>query len=158
MSEEFEPRQAFSEELPFHSPVIDGYRKALTGLAVVAVVNVDTGHPLMVGYANDQALALTLEQQRVVLWSTSRNELWIKGKTSGNSLEIYDVTQDPLGRFILYWVDKVEHPACHLEARSCFFHDMVQRTLIEAPPKLMAGHLDRLEVMNAKVESRLLNL
>ena len=56
------------------------------GLAVLPVVlqDADTGAVLFVGYANEEALRATLLRRSAVLWSTSRNELWHKGATSGD--------------------------------------------------------------------------
>ena len=48
----------------------------------------DTGEVLIVGYANELALKTALRENMATFWSTSRNELWIKGKTSGDYLEI----------------------------------------------------------------------
>src|SRR5690606_42550 len=66
---------------------------AATGSQVVPVVlqDADSGEVLFIGYANEEALAATLERGSAVLWSTSRNELWHKGATSGDVLELVDV-------------------------------------------------------------------
>ena len=71
---------------------------AATGARVVPVVLQDasSGDVLFIGYANDQALKATLEERIAVLWSTSRNELWRKGATSGDVLELVDVRVIPL--------------------------------------------------------------
>ena len=53
--------------------------------------DVDTGEVLIVGYANKLAFETTLRENMATFWSTSRNELWIKGKTSGDYLEIVEV-------------------------------------------------------------------
>ena len=54
----------------------------------VAVQNVDTGEVILVAYANEQALRAAIETRSAVFWSTSRNELWEKGKTSGETFEL----------------------------------------------------------------------
>ena len=51
----------------------------------------DTGEVLIIGYVNMLALETALKENMATFWSTSRNELWIKGKTSGDYLEIVDV-------------------------------------------------------------------
>ena len=49
--------------------------------------DVESGEVLIVGYANEPALKTAIEEKKATFWSTSRNELWIKGKTSGDYLE-----------------------------------------------------------------------
>jgi phosphoribosyl-AMP cyclohydrolase len=63
------------------------------GQHVVPVVlqHADTKEVLYIAYANELALAETLKTRRAVLWSTSRNELWKKGETSGDFLDLVDV-------------------------------------------------------------------
>ena len=66
---------------------------AATGQQVVPVVlqHADTGEVLFLAYANELALRSTLEERTAVLWSTSRNELWRKGATSGDVLNLVEV-------------------------------------------------------------------
>jgi len=68
-------------------------RVAATDQAVVPVVlqHADTSQVLFVGYANRAALQASLDERIAVLWSTSRNELWRKGATSGDVLSLVDV-------------------------------------------------------------------
>ncbi|MDH5307371.1 MAG: hypothetical protein OEW02_09310, partial [Myxococcales bacterium] len=60
-------------------------------LVPVVLQHADTGDVLFVGYANREALRETLATRQAVLWSTSRNELWRKGATSGDVLDLIDV-------------------------------------------------------------------
>lgn len=79
----------------------------------VALQDVDTGEVLFVGYANEAALAATLERGQAVLYSTSRNELWHKGATSGDTLTIVDVRVNCEQNSLLYRVRRDGGGACH---------------------------------------------
>lgn len=88
---------------------------ASTGQAVLPVVlqHADTGDVLFIGYANQEALQATLDEQRAVLWSTSRNELWRKGATSGDVLELVDLRVNCEQNSMLYRVRPVGQGVCH---------------------------------------------
>lgn len=85
------------------------------GQHVVPVVlqHADTRDVLYIAYANDLALAETLKTRRAVLWSTSRNELWRKGETSGDVLELVDVRVNCEQNSLLYIVRPVRGGCCH---------------------------------------------
>lgn len=85
-----------------------------TGQDVLPVVlqNGDTGDVLFIGYANKLALDKTLELQQAVLWSTSRNELWHKGATSGDVLDLVEVRVNCEQNSLLYVV-RPRSGACH---------------------------------------------
>jgi phosphoribosyl-AMP cyclohydrolase len=86
-----------------------------TGAKVVPVVvqNIDSGEVLVVAYANEVALQKTLERRKAVFWSTSRNELWIKGATSGDYLDLVEVRVNCEQNSLLYLVRPVGEGACH---------------------------------------------
>ena len=90
-------------------------RVAATDQAVVPVVlqHADTGHVLFVGYANELALQTSLNERIAVLWSTSRNELWRKGATSGDTLTLVDVRVNCEQNSLLYMVRPVNPGVCH---------------------------------------------
>ncbi|MCH2155307.1 MAG: phosphoribosyl-AMP cyclohydrolase [Opitutales bacterium] len=75
--------------------------------------NASTGEVLMVGYANETALNYTRESGLATFWSSSRNELWIKGKTSGDSLHIEDIRVNCEQNSILYLVRPQGKGTCH---------------------------------------------
>lgn len=93
---------------------------AATGARVVPVVLQDarSGDVLFIGYANDEALKATLDERIAVLWSTSRNELWRKGATSGDVLELVDVRVNCEQNSLLYLVNRTTGGACHTKAPS----------------------------------------
>jgi phosphoribosyl-AMP cyclohydrolase len=86
-----------------------------TGQHVVPVVlqDADSGDVLFVGYANEEALRATLERRSAVLWSTSRDELWHKGATSGDTLDLVDVRVNCEQNSLLYRVRPSTGGACH---------------------------------------------
>ena len=75
----------------------------------------ETGEVLILGYANQIALDTTIEQGMATFWSTSRNELWIKGKTSGDYLEIVEVRVNCEQNSVLYRVRPKGQGACHVK-------------------------------------------
>ena len=75
--------------------------------------DVESGEVLIVGYANELALQTTLKENMATFWSTSRNELWIKGKTSGDYLEIVEVCVNCEQNSLLYRVKPKGKGACH---------------------------------------------
>jgi phosphoribosyl-AMP cyclohydrolase len=87
---------------------------AATGAQVVPVVlqNADSGEVLFIGYANDHALRETLRTRQAVLWSTSRNELWHKGASSGDVLDLVEVRVNCEQNSLLYRV-RPRAGACH---------------------------------------------
>jgi phosphoribosyl-AMP cyclohydrolase / phosphoribosyl-ATP pyrophosphohydrolase len=90
------------------------------GLVPVIAQDRATGVIRMLAWANEEALRATVTKARATFWSRSRNELWEKGATSGNSMKVYDVRIDCDGDAILYVVDAMG-PSCHTNATSCFF-------------------------------------
>jgi phosphoribosyl-AMP cyclohydrolase len=86
-----------------------------TGAEVVPVVvqDADTRDVLVVAYANQLALEKTLETGIATFWSTSRNELWIKGATSGDTLKIDEVRVNCEQNSLLYLVRMMGGGVCH---------------------------------------------
>jgi len=74
-----------------------------------------TGEVLIVGYANQLALDTALKEGMATFWSSSRNELWIKGKTSGDYLEIVEVRVNCEQNSVLYRVRPKGQGACHVK-------------------------------------------
>jgi len=72
-----------------------------------------TGEVLILGYANRLALETALRERKAVFWSTSRNELWIKGLTSGDFLELVEVRVNCEQNSLLYKVRPAGQGACH---------------------------------------------
>jgi phosphoribosyl-AMP cyclohydrolase len=100
------------------------------GLIPAVVQDADTKDVLMLGWMNAESLNLTLQTRQVTFWSRSRSELWRKGATSGNTLEMVELRIDCDEDAILV----LAHPAgptCHTGATSCFFRPLTIVTLTE---------------------------
>ena len=90
------------------------------GLIPAIVVDAISGKVLTLAYMNRESLRISMEKGRTCFWSRSRQELWLKGETSGNVQHIVSITADCDGDALLVLVEK-EGPACHTGADSCFF-------------------------------------
>lgn len=90
------------------------------GLVPVVVQDWTTGEVLTLAYANAEAVARTRETGELHLWSRSRQELWHKGATSGNTQAVRALRLDCDGDALLALVEPAG-PACHTGERTCFF-------------------------------------
>lgn len=87
---------------------------------IPAIAQDVTNHEvLMLAYMNAQSLALTLSTGKATYWSRSRNEIWVKGATSGHFQEVHSVSLDCDGDALLIQVTQTG-AACHTGDRSCF--------------------------------------
>lgn len=88
---------------------------AATGQTLLPVIvqHADTGAVLTLAYANREALNRTLKDRVAVFWSSSRNELWIKGATSGDFLDLVDVRVNCEQNSLLYIVRPRGEGVCH---------------------------------------------
>ncbi|HEY2293583.1 MAG TPA: bifunctional phosphoribosyl-AMP cyclohydrolase/phosphoribosyl-ATP diphosphatase HisIE [Thermoanaerobaculia bacterium] len=89
------------------------------GLLPVVVQDAGSGAVLMLAYANREAVEKTLATRQAHFWSRSRQSLWKKGETSGNTLQVLEVTADCDGDALLVRALPAG-PACHRGTRSCF--------------------------------------
>lgn len=83
------------------------------GLLPVIVQDVATERILMLGYANEEAFEETINSKLATFWSTSRNELWTKGKTSGDYMTIQEILIDCDQDAIVYRVKLAGNGVCH---------------------------------------------
>jgi len=83
-----------------------------------------TGEVLMLAYMNQAALTKTLETKAATYWSRSRNELWVKGATSGHTQQVVSVSLDCDSDAILIKVNQVG-AACHTGDRTCFHTELI---------------------------------
>ena len=79
-----------------------------------------TDEVLMMAYMNRDTLAMTLKTARMTYWSRSRQEVWVKGATSGNTQQVHSVRLDCDGDALLFRV-KQKGGACHTGHESCFY-------------------------------------
>jgi len=113
------------------------------GVIPAVAQSVDTGLVLMVGYVNEIALQTALSEKVAVFWSTSRNELWIKGASSGDFLELIEVRVNCEQNSLLYLVRPRGKGVCHTRDEtgtsrpSCFYRvlagDALRHSPLEAP-------------------------
>ena len=96
------------------------------GLIPAIVVDDGTGDVLMLAYMNRESLKISLEKKLTCFWSRSRNELWLKGETSGNYQHIIEIKADCDRDTLLVFV-KPDGPACHLGNYSCFADNVMER-------------------------------
>ena len=95
------------------------------GLIPAIVVDAVSKKVLTLAYMNRESLAISLEKELTCFWSRSRQELWLKGETSGNYQHIVSVTADCDKDALLVLVEK-DGPACHLGTDSCFSNPVWQ--------------------------------
>ena len=94
------------------------------GLIPAIVVDDETGKVLTLAYMNKESLAVSLEKGLTCFWSRSRQELWLKGETSGNYQHIVSITADCDYDALEVRVKK-DGPACHTGAESCFHNPVM---------------------------------
>ena len=92
----------------------------------VAVQNADTGEVILVAYTNEVAFKKAVETRTAVFWSTSRNELWEKGKSSGETFDLVGVYVNCEQNSLLYKVRPRRGDICHTKnrqgrPRNCFY-------------------------------------
>jgi len=100
----------------------------------VALQNADTREVILVAYTNEIAMKKTLESGTVVLWSTSRNELWEKGKTSGETFELVEAFVNCEQNSLVYTVRPRRGGICHTknqkgQPRNCYYRRINPVTL-----------------------------
>ncbi len=100
----------------------------------VAVQHADTHELILVAYTNEKAMRQTFATRTLVLWSTSRNELWEKGKSSGETFEVLEARVNCEQNSLLYLVRPRRGGICHTknvrgEPRNCYYRRINLDTL-----------------------------
>jgi phosphoribosyl-AMP cyclohydrolase len=90
------------------------------GLVTAVVTDADNGGVLMVAHMNREAIARSLASGQVHFWSRSRQQLWLKGETSGHYLDLVEMRVD-CDQDALWVIARPAGPACHTGAASCFY-------------------------------------
>lgn len=109
-----------SNQLP---PEILALLKDAHALIPAIAQDAASGEILMLAYMNAESLALTIQTGRATYFSRSRNELWEKGSTSGNTQLVHAISLDCDGDALVLKVEQ-NGPACHTGNRSCFFRSI----------------------------------
>jgi phosphoribosyl-AMP cyclohydrolase len=100
-------------------PQVEALLKDPAALIPAIVQDVTNNEVLMLAYMNAESLALTLSTGKATYWSRSRNELWVKGATSGHYQDVHSVALDCDGDSLLLKVTQTG-AACHTGDRTCF--------------------------------------
>jgi phosphoribosyl-AMP cyclohydrolase len=100
-------------------PQVAALLKDPAALIPAVVQDVSSNEVLMLAYMNSESLALTLSTGKATYWSRSRNELWVKGATSGHFQEVHSISLDCDGDALLLKVIQTG-VACHTGDRTCF--------------------------------------
>ena len=102
------------------------FKKNSDGMVPVIVQDYKTDAVLMLAYMNKEAYEKTLSTGKMTYWSRSRDELWVKGDTSGHYQYVKKLTADCDKDTILAKVSQIG-PACHTGSYSCFFNDIMEK-------------------------------
>ena len=100
-------------------PAVTALLKDPTTLIPAVVQDSATHEVLMLAYMSQESLALTLSTGKATYWSRSRNELWVKGATSGHHQKVVSVALDCDGDALLITVEQTG-VACHTGEKTCF--------------------------------------
>ena len=117
------------------------------GLLPAIAQDATTGVVRMQAWVTAEAVRATAESGYATFFSRSRNQLWKKGETSGNTLRVRQIRIDCDGDAILYLVD-AEGPTCHTGKTSCFFRDGASED--DGPPEAPAAILSRVAAVIAE--------
>ncbi|MDO4618927.1 MAG: bifunctional phosphoribosyl-AMP cyclohydrolase/phosphoribosyl-ATP diphosphatase HisIE [Clostridia bacterium] len=123
------------------------------GLVPAVLQDSTTKKVLMVAYMNEESLKMTLETKKATFFSRSRNELWVKGATSGNYMNVESVDVDCDADCLLVSVTP-EGPACHTGNETCFYRTIKDGEIEDKEEKSGADILPRLQMV---AEDRLKN-
>ena len=104
-----------------NSTITPDFSKDPNGLVPAVAQDYETGEILMLAYINEDAWNESLNINRGVYWSRSRQELWRKGDTSGNVQILKEVLIDCDRDTVIFKVEQIGGAACHEGYRSCFF-------------------------------------
>ncbi len=104
---------------------IDALKFDEKGLIPAVVVDAVSHRVLTLAYMNRESLQITMEKGLTCFWSRSRQELWLKGETSGNYQHVVSITADCDHDALVVMVEK-DGPACHLGTDSCFSNPVYQ--------------------------------
>jgi phosphoribosyl-AMP cyclohydrolase len=105
-----------------------------TDVIPVAVQHVETGEVILIAYTNEVALRKAVAERTAIFWSTSRNELWEKGKTSGETFDLVEVRVNCEQNSLLYRVQPRRGGICHTKnqagvPRNCFYRRLNMNSL-----------------------------
>ncbi|MBE9399556.1 phosphoribosyl-AMP cyclohydrolase [Pontibacterium sp. N1Y112] len=106
------------------------------GLVPAIAQDHETGRILMVAWMNEEALSLTVKEQRAIYWSRSRNKLWRKGEESGHVQQLHEIRLDCDADVILMHVKQLGGISCHTGRESCFYSVLKDEEWVPVEPVL----------------------
>ncbi|MEG2062832.1 MAG: phosphoribosyl-AMP cyclohydrolase, partial [Kiritimatiellia bacterium] len=126
MSHELEEGLTLNLDFTKISKVAANIKEEKDQVIPVAVQNADTKEVILLAYTNRQAMELTFSTRTLTLWSTSRNVLWEKGKTSGESFEVLEARVNCEQNSLVYFVRPRRSAICHTKnnagtPRNCYY-------------------------------------
>jgi phosphoribosyl-AMP cyclohydrolase len=111
----------------FQAKVMDFSK--LDGLIPAVIQDAQSAEVLMVGFMNEEALALTRQTGFATFFSRTRNKLWMKGETSGNKLQVIEMLTDCDDDTVLVKVKRLgDGNVCHTGERTCFYKTLAKST------------------------------
>jgi len=104
------------------------------GLVPVAVQDIDSTELILVAYINELAFKESIQKKMLILWSSSRNELWIKGESSGNTFDLVEAYVNCEQNSFLFKVRPKKKGICHTknkngDPRNCYYRQIDFETL-----------------------------
>ena len=106
------------------------------GLAPAIAQDADSGRVLMMAWMNRESLQRTVECGEAVYWSRSRQQLWHKGETSGNTQKVRRIRLDCDADVLLLDIEQIGGIACHTGRQSCFFAELRDGEWVAIDPVL----------------------
>lgn len=118
---------------------LDAVRWNDDGLVAAIAQDAHSGVVLMMAWMNREALSLTLQEQRAIYYSRSRQKLWRKGEESGHVQHLHELRLDCDGDTIVMKVDQVGGIACHTGRASCFYKLWREGDWVDVDPVLKSA-------------------
>ena len=113
-----------SNTQPSNNTWLDDIKWTSDGLVPAIAQDHKTGEILMMAWMNRESLELTVQEQRAIYFSRSRQTLWRKGESSGHVQKLHDIRLDCDADAILLKVEQLGDIACHTGRRSCFYQQL----------------------------------
>ncbi len=127
MSDHYELEEGLELKLDFGK--IDAIGEKKQQVIPAAVQNIDTNEVILLAYVNEEALKVSIKTRTATFWSTSRNELWVKGATSGATFDLIEISVNCQQNSLLYKVRPRNGGICHTknksgEPRNCYYRKL----------------------------------
>lgn len=110
--------------MPASDSFLDAVRWNSDGLVPVIAQDHQSSDVLMVAWMNREALQLTVNENRAIYWSRSRQKLWRKGEESGHVQQVHEIRLDCDEDVIILKIEQIGGIACHTGRRSCFYRKL----------------------------------